>query len=80
MAIITLTQREREFFARYLLQDAESNELMVEQLKKLGPGGEIMIPKMEADIAAALLVAQKLTNIEEIQVSHPVTPSPTHGN
>lgn len=66
MTLITLTKRERELFVEYLIQDTESDKLMLEQLKKLGPSGKIMIPKMKTDIAAALLVIQKLTNIEEI--------------
>lgn len=64
--IITLTQKERDLFVGYLAQESKSNKLMLEQLKKLGAGGEMMIPKMEADIAAAVLVAQKLASITEL--------------
>ena len=64
MTIVTLTQAERDKFIAYLRQEVESNKLMIEQLKKLGPGGEIMIPKMQQDTAAMIIVAQRVIATE----------------
>lgn len=65
MAVITLSADERHKFASWLEQDAESNKLMIEQLAKLGPGHDLMAPRMKTEIAAALIIAGKLRGVEE---------------
>ena len=68
MALVNLTRQEREKFANHLRQEAESDKLMLEQLKKLGPAGEMLLPRMEQNIAASILVAQKLQDVEMLDI------------
>ena len=68
MAVITLSATERRKFASWLEQDAESNKLLIEQLAKLGPGGDLMAPRMKTEMAAALIIAGKLRGIEDASI------------
>ncbi len=69
MSLVNLTMQERDKFAAYLMQEIESDKLMMKQVKKLGPSGEMLIPKMKQNIVAAILIAKKLRDVEEITLS-----------
>ena len=69
MSLVNLTMQERDKFAAYLMQEIESDKLMMEQVTKLGPSGEMLIPKMKQNIVAAILIAKKLRDVEEITLS-----------
>jgi len=64
--IISLSRAERERFAQWLLQDAESSEEIAQQMKILGGvGGKIVAPHLETEATAFRLVAKKLLDMEE---------------
>lgn len=57
-----LTDEERERFATYLEQDAESSRLIIEQMKNL-PVAQVMVKAATAEMHAALIVARKLRSL-----------------
>ncbi len=69
MSLINLNRNERDRFVAYLFQEAESEKLLIEQCRKLGPGGEIVIPRMKQHMAACMIVASKLKGVDEVTVS-----------
>lgn len=62
-----LTKEERDKFAMWCEQQAADSSALVEQLRKIGPQGEMLAArdKQEAAAAAALLIARKLRAIED---------------
>ena len=64
MSSLLLSPEERNRFADWLKQDVESDKLMIEQLSKLGPPGELMAKKMKLEVAAGIVVLQKLLTVE----------------
>lgn len=56
-----LTSEERNRFATYLEREAETDEMMAEQLMKMGP--EILAKKYRVESMAARVIAQKLRSI-----------------
>jgi len=60
--MIVLTPEERDRFAAYLEQDLASKEMMLEQLKKIGP--QAMEKHYSAEIMASKIVCQMLRNTE----------------
>lgn len=62
--IVSLTPKEREHFAAWLEQEANSSRMMVEQLKKLMPFSPLE-ESLKREVAACLVMAEKLRNIED---------------
>ena len=60
---IWLSDQERERFAAYLMQDVESNRMIVQQLEKL-PYGAPIVESKKREMAACLIVARMLTSGE----------------
>ncbi len=58
-----LTAAERMRFAAYLEQEAASDEVMADQILKVGP--EILAKKYRTEALAARIIAQKLRSIED---------------
>ena len=71
-----LTAAERERFATYLEQEAATDEIMAEQVAKIGP--EILAKKYRAEALAARVIAQKLRSIEGQTIAAPAKPEPTY--
>jgi len=57
---LLLNQTERDRFATWLENEAETSKGLVAQLEKLGPAGAPMIKREMSEAAAALLIARKL--------------------
>lgn len=70
--MINLTQEERDKFATWLEQKADSDEKMALQTTKLdlGPGGDPIIKMLRAEALAARVIAKKLRGIEEFTVGN----------
>lgn len=64
MTLINLTAAERDRFATWLEQEAETDKGMLEQMEKLG-GMHPMIKQRKNEIVAALMIARKLRSIED---------------
>lgn len=60
--MITLSDEERRKVAAWLRQDADGDELMMEQMKKLNL--EPLIRQKSVEVAAKRLVAKVLDSIE----------------
>lgn len=58
-----LSEKERERFAIYLQQSAESDMLIIKELKKI-PGHDEKIKQMRVEAMASRIVATKLMSIE----------------
>lgn len=63
--IISLSVEERNRFADWLEQENRTAQGIIEQLKKLGPAGEVMSRREKAEAAAAQIIARKLRSIED---------------
>jgi hypothetical protein len=61
--MITLNAQEREYFAAYLDQEAKSDQIMVEQMDRLG-NNESIVKRYRLIAAARLIVAKDLRRIE----------------
>jgi len=68
MSVITLTQGERDKFAAWCEQEMKSNELMCEQLSKLGLPGELVARDMRQKNIAYMIVAKILRSIEDMTI------------
>lgn len=66
--LIFLTDHEREHFAAWLEQEAESSRLLLKQLEKL-PQGVVVADHMKLEAAACALIAKKLRSTESMTVS-----------
>jgi hypothetical protein len=66
--IIVLTQQERERFVLYLLQSAESDELMAEQATKLGPPCAPVAKMLRTRAMAAKIIAKDLQSVESMVI------------
>lgn len=65
--IVSLNTRERDLFASWLEQEAETGKRFIEQYKKLSSTvSQILIQREEIAISAALVVAKKLRSVEEM--------------
>lgn len=62
-----LTQTERDRFASYLEQEAESDEALVAQLEKIGPKG--LATKYRTEALAAKIIVAKLRMTHEESLS-----------
>jgi hypothetical protein len=60
-----LSAQECHKFASWLEHDIESSKLMIEQLAKLGPSGDIGAKNMKMKMMAKIIVCQELRSIEE---------------
>ena len=70
--MIHLSQHEREKFAAWLEQDAESNKGMIRQWEKMaGPQHAVIVDHLKRDVAACLIIMKKLRNIEEMTIEGP---------
>lgn len=67
MPLILLTQQERDKFAAYLLQEAESDDGMAKQMEKL-KGHEAMVKRLRQRGAIYAIVAKELQKIEEMTI------------
>ena len=65
---MNLTREERHRFATWCEAQAADAAAIVEQLKKLGPHGDIVAQREKQEAAAALLIAAKLRAIEEASI------------
>ena len=63
-----LTKEERNRFAAWCEAQASDAKAIVEQLKKLGPHGEIVAQREKQEAAAALMIASKLRAIEDASI------------
>jgi len=61
---LLLTQAERDKFATWLENEAETSKGLVAQLEKLGPAGALMIKREISEAAASVLIARKLRSIQ----------------
>lgn len=66
--MIFLNQDERDKFACWCEQQANSCNQIIEQLEKLGPHFEIIGKREKQFAVSALIVAQKLRATEEVSV------------
>jgi len=64
MTLINLTAEERDRFASWLEQEAETDRGFLVQMEKLD-GMTPFIQKRKNEIVAALMVARKLRSIED---------------
>jgi hypothetical protein len=61
-----LTPEERNKFATWCEQNAESAQLLCDQLKNLpGPAANALAPGFKMEIAACTFIAQKLRTTED---------------
>ncbi len=60
-----LTHQERDRFATWLEREADTDEMMVEQLEKLPSRPEPLAKKYRVEMMAARVVAQKLRSISD---------------
>jgi len=60
-----LTHEERHRFALWCEAQAADATAIVEQLKKLGPHGEIVAQREKQEAAAAMIIAAKLRAVED---------------
>jgi hypothetical protein len=74
--IIMLSDSERNRFAAWCRQQAESNEGIAEQLKRLGTHGEILADRQLVEATALTLVAEKLEHTEQVTVRADHTDAP----
>ena len=65
--MINLTQQERDKFALWLEQEAESDKIMLEQIKKL-PGQAKFGVRFEQRIMAYLIVSALLKSTEDFSI------------
>jgi len=65
--MINLTQQEREKFALWLKQDAETDKGMIEQLKKIN-APEVIINKKGKEMIAKMIVSNMLIKIEDVSL------------
>lgn len=63
-----LTKDERERFACWCEAQASDAKAIIEQLKKLGPHGDIVAQREKQEAGAALLIAAKLRAIEDTSI------------
>lgn len=66
--VISLEAHERERFASWLEQEAETTDGIVEQMKKTSIPQE-MVRLMKAEAGAFTLIARKLRSIEDQTIS-----------
>lgn len=65
--MILLTQQERDKFILWLEQEAQSDNVMVEQAMKL-KGGEIIAKHMKQRVALFSIMAMELRKIENMSL------------
>lgn len=65
--IIQLSKEERDKFASYLEQEAESDKLILTQMEKLS-GMEPLIKHKKIEILSYLTVAKILRSIESVEI------------
>lgn len=63
--VVVLSAAECRKFTAWLDQEVHTDTLLVEQLSKLGPGGDMMIKPMKQRILAALIISEMLKRIED---------------
>ena len=68
MSIITLSREEREKFAAWLEQEAESDDLMAKQADTLGSHAEPVARMLRNRAFAYAVVAKTLRGIEDYSV------------
>ena len=68
MNIIMLSDAEMNRFAAWCRQQAESNDGITEQLKKLGTHGEVVATHQERESVALRIVARKLEQTEQFSI------------
>lgn len=61
---LLLTDSERRRFSDWLKREAESDRMMLEQLKHIGPAGELMTKTFKDRITACLIIARLLDSTE----------------
>lgn len=66
--VILLTDQERDHFAAWLEQEAESSRMLLKQLEKL-PQGAVVADHMKREAGACALIALKLRSIETMSIS-----------
>ena len=66
--VITLTKEERLKFAAWLRQDSEVSHKIIEQMEKLNTIPPL-IRKLNVEVEAFQLVAEKLDSMEEQTIS-----------
>ena len=63
-----LTDAERQRFAKWLLEDADSSEALIGQLAKMPMPIEALITRLRVEAAAAKVVAAKLLITESCSI------------
>ena len=67
--MIILTDQQRDFFAAYLRQEAETANGMAEQMKKLNPAvADMMTKKFRMEVAAYSFVIDQLIGGEKMEI------------
>lgn len=64
--MVSLTTSERERFAVWLMQEAEADDRLAEQMTKIGI--ELGAKRYRILAAAAQVIANKLTSTEEVKL------------
>jgi hypothetical protein len=68
--VTPLTSSERLRFLEYLRQEVASNEAIIRQMEKMGgPVMEALTRRYRAEVAACKVVANKLTNVENVTLT-----------
>ena len=62
--MVSLSQEERDKFALWLEENAQTNTVLIEQAEKLGEAGKLMAKKFNAEGMACSIVAKILRNTE----------------
>lgn len=65
---MTLTRDERMKFAAWCEAQAADATAIIEQLKKLGPHGDVVAAREKQEALAARLIAAKLRAIEDASI------------
>lgn len=65
--IINLTKQERDRFAAWLIQEADNNDVLTEQMAKL-PHTAPVVSKYRAEALAFRVVAKVLNGIEDMTI------------
>lgn len=63
--VVVLSAADRRKFAAWLDQEVDTDKIIVEQLNKLGSGGDMMIKPMKQRLLAAAIISKMLKGIED---------------
>ncbi len=63
---IMLSTDERRKFSCWLDQEVADSEALIKKMEELGPGFDLLVPRMKNELVAKAIVSAMLKSIEEV--------------